>query len=71
MAPWEERVAKAAVAQGNVICFRCRRALAGACPRCAPLADVGADAPPAAVGAWLAGAVLLGSILGAALSLVH
>ncbi len=69
-------MAQAATAPAKVICFRCRRPISGACPRClrGPLAGpTGPDLVGAgpAVGLWLAGAVLLGSILGAALSLMH
>jgi len=67
-------MAQAATAPGKVICFRCRRAIAGLCPRCAgggaALEPGALDGGPA-IGVWLAGAVLLGSILGAALSLIH
>jgi hypothetical protein len=61
---------------GKIICFRCRRALTGDCPRCqaaAPGSTALADLSigRSHLGLWIAGAMVLGSMIGAALSLVH
>lgn len=67
------RVATAAGGErGKVICFRCRRACGAAGCRCGGTAEPRrAELSATVLGLWLGGAALAGSLLGAALALLH